>query len=177
MDASSVTICRSNTDCVIGIAEGVAVAVWLHHTNVEDVAELGRAVRKARRGASESVRLVQVVPRTAITPDARVRAALASMLRGLKGIVPYSVILFEAEGFRAAMIRSIVTSITSLSSPGFPHRVFGNLQDAAAWMCSGDATPSARQIEEVVQRVRSAVIGTGRSERGAKERSPAANYR
>jgi hypothetical protein len=177
MDASSVTICQSNADCVIGFAEGVAVALWVHHTNVEDVEELGKAVRRAHRGSSEPVRLVQVVPQTAITPDSRVRSALASMLRGQQGIVSHSVILFEGEGFRAAMIRSIVTSITSLSNPGFPHRVFGRLPEAAAWMCDGNATPSTRRIEDVVQRIRTAVVAAEGHERRAKERSPAAHYR
>jgi hypothetical protein len=169
MDARSVVICRSSSDCVIGFAEGVAVAVWLQRTKLEDVAELGRAVRQARRGANEFVRLVQIVPQTASTPDGRVRAALATLLRGLRGIVSHSVILFEAEGFRAAMIRSIVTSITALSNPGFPHRVFSNLPDAAAWMCDGHSAPTARQIEEIARRVRAAAGGSAGPERGPKQ--------
>jgi hypothetical protein len=177
MDAGSVTIARSNADCIIGFAEGVAVAVWLHHTNIEDVAELGRTVRRAHHGSRDSVRVVQVVTQTATTPDARVRAALASLLRGAKGIVSHSVILYEGEGFRAAVVRSIVTSIASLLNPGFPHRVFGRLPDAAAWMSGGDASPNARQIEEVVQRVRAAIVGSDGPTRGATERSASAQHR
>jgi len=173
MDAPSVTLCRSNVDCVIGAADSVAVAFWLHQTTVEDVEELGRAARRAQQGSSERVRLVQIVPQTAATPDARVRAALARMLRGLQGIVSHSVIVFEGEGFRAAMVRSIVTSIASLSNPGFPHRVFATLPEAAAWMCDRRGALDARQIEAIVQRVRTAIARGEAPERRANERSTA----
>jgi hypothetical protein len=165
MDVTSVTLCRSNTDCVIGAGRGVVVAFWRHDTHVEDVEELARAVRSAQRGAKEPVRLVQVVPQSAVTPDGRVRAALARMLRGLRGVVSHSVVLYEGEGFRAAMIRSIATSVLSLSSPGFPHRVFGKLPEAAAWMSDGGTAPSARHIEDVVERVRTAVARARAPER------------
>jgi hypothetical protein len=46
-------------------------------------------------------------------------------------------------------------------NPDFPRRVFGKLPDAAAWMCDGDATPIARQIEEAVRCVRTAVQPPG----------------
>jgi hypothetical protein len=177
MDATRVTLCRSNTDCAIGVAEGVVVACWLHNTNIEDVEELGRAVRRAQSGPNELVKLVQVVPQTAVTPDARVRSALARMLRGLQGLVSHSAIVFEGHGFRAAMVRSIVTSITSLSNPGFPHRVFAKLPQAAAWMYDDSAVLSARQLEDVAQRVRAAVVRSDVLEQRAKERSAAAHYR
>jgi hypothetical protein len=173
MDATPVTLCRSNADCVIGASSGVVVVFWRHHTHVEDVDELARAVRSAQRGSEEPVRLVQVVPQSATTPDGRVRAALARMLRGLTGVVSHSVVLYEGEGFRAAMIRSIATSVLSLSSPGFPHRVFGQLPEAAAWMSGGDTALSARHIEEVVERVRTAVGRANAADRRAKEREHA----
>lgn len=177
MDATRVTLCRCNADCAIGAVEGLAVAVWLCHTNVEDLQELGRAVRRAQRAPNELVRLIQVVPQTALSPDARIRSEVARMLRGLQGIVSHSAIVFEGHGFRAAMVRSVVTSITSLSNPGFPHRVFAKLPQAAAWMCDGSASLGARQLEEVVQHVRNSVVRTDGSEQQAKERSAAANYR
>lgn len=170
MDATPVTLCRSNADCVIGAGPGVVVAFWRHHTRLEDVEELARAVRRAQGSRKEPVLLVQVVPQCAATPDGRVRDALARMLRGLRGAVSHSVVLYEGEGFRAAMIRSIVTSVQSLSSPGFPHRVFGKLPEAAAWMSGGGTAPSARHIEAVVDRVRTAVARANPPERQALER-------
>jgi hypothetical protein len=173
MDPPALIVCRSNADCVIAAAEGVAVAFWLCHTNVEDVDELARAARRAQQGSTERVRLVQIVPQTAVSPDARARAALAHMLRGLQGVVSHSVIVFEGEGFRAAMVRSIVTSIASLSNPGFPHRVFAQLPDAAAWMCAGRAGLDAGQVEAVVQHVRTTIVRGGASARRDPDRSAA----
>jgi hypothetical protein len=76
------------------------------------------------------------------------------MLRGLQGVVSHSVVVYEGKGFRASMIRSIATSVTSRSHPGFPHRVFGSLADAVRWMCDGRTAQTVREIEEVVQRLR-----------------------
>jgi hypothetical protein len=173
MDAASVIVCRSNADCVIAAAEGVAVAFWLCHTTVEDVEELARAARRAQQGSTERVRLVQIVPQTAVPPDARARAALVRMLRGLQGIVSHSVIVFEGEGFRAAMVRSIVASIASLSNPGFPHRVFAQLPEAAAWMNEGSAELGAEKVEAIVQHIRTAIVRGGASARRGPARSAA----
>lgn len=160
MEPKQLTVVRSNADCIIGAAEGVAVAVWVQHTLVEDVAALGDAARRAVRGPRQPVKLVQIVSATAITPDGAARAALARMLRGLQGTVSHSAIVHEAEGFRAAMVRSIVTGIAALSNPGFPHRVFARLLEATAWMCDdgaalGPRTFEAQHIEAVVERLRS----------------------
>lgn len=180
MEPNPLIITQSNADCVIGAAEGVAVAVWMLHTHARDVPALAEAAHVAQRGAPGRVKLIQMVPETAITPDGQARAALSRLLRGLLGVVSHSAILHEAEGFRAAMVRSIVTGIASLSNPGFPHRVFARLPEAAAWMCHDGARPrpldgpalDAAHLESVVQRVRASGSGGASPLRLARERAP-----
>jgi hypothetical protein len=176
------TICRSNADCVIGVADGIAVALWVYATKPADVTALTDAARSARSASGATVKLVQIVPETALTPDGRARDALAHMLRGLKGIVSHSAIVHEAEGFRAALIRSIVTGVVSLSNPGFPHRVFAKLPEAAAWLCTPNTAldpqrGDAQQIEMIVDRIRMGTGGAQILERRAKERAPTIEYR
>lgn len=157
MDANEVTICRTNSDCVFGFARGVAVAFWRFHTNAQDVLELEATASQARKASGQPVALIQVVPASAITPDAEARAALARMLRNLYGSVSHSAIVHEAEGFRAAMIRSIVTGVAALSNPGFPHRVFGRLPEAVAWISQENPRLGARKLTMTVARVRAAI--------------------
>jgi hypothetical protein len=174
MDLNQLTIFHSNADCVIGAADGVAVALWVRDTSAEDVAALADAARRALR-SHESVKLFQIVSATAAAPDGRARTALARMLRGLQGSASHSAIVHEAEGFRAVMIRSIVTGVASLSNPGFPHRVFAKLPEATAWMCES-ASPGSRlfeprQLEAVVQQIRTSGDGMPALARRTKERA------
>jgi len=157
MAVNQVTICRSNSDYVVGFGRGFAVAYWRYHTNAEYVPELEAAALRAHKAFGGSIGLIQVVPASAITPDSRARGALVQMLRSLNGFVSHSAIVHEAEGFRAAMIRSIVTGVAALSNPGFPHRVFAEVPEAANWMSQGNERWSAVQIVSTVDRIRGSI--------------------
>lgn len=146
--------CRINADCNIGFAAGLAVAFWRHHTCCDDVLALEAATIGAHEGCGRRVALIQVVSATAIVPDEPARAALAAFLRRSGRIVARSAIVHEAQGFRAAMIRSIVTGIAALSNPGFPHRVYGCVPDATDWLCQPGDPLAAPRAREVVERVR-----------------------
>jgi hypothetical protein len=154
MEARAVTICRANSDYVVGFSRGVAIAFWRFHTKAEYVSELEATALRAHKACGERIALMQVVAGSAITPDGRARGALAQMLRSLNGIVSHSAIVHEAEGFRAAMIRSIVTGVAALSNPGFPHRVFAEVPEAAGWMSEGNERLNIVHIVSSVDRLR-----------------------
>jgi hypothetical protein len=155
MKADQVTIFRMSSDHVVGFTAGLAIAFWRFHTNADDVPGLAEAARRAQAACGKRVALIQVVPATAITPDGPARAALANMLRQLDGVVSSSAIVHEAEGFRAAMIRSIVTGLATLSQPAFPHRVFAKVGEAATWMSALDGGARPERIALAVSQVRS----------------------
>jgi hypothetical protein len=156
MEPGQVTICRSNADCVVAFGNGIAVACWRYHTQVLDIHELAAAARRAHEASGAPIGMIQLVAASAITPDGQARSAIAHMLQSLHGVVSHSAIVHEAEGFRAAMIRSIVTGLAAISNPGFPHRVFAKLPDAAAWMAADSRRLSALQIVSTATRARSA---------------------
>lgn len=157
MEARQVTICRGNTDYVVGFTRGFAVAYWRYHTNAEYVVELEAAALRAYKAFGGPIALMQIVPGSAITPDSRARAALVQMLRSLNGFVSHSAIVHEAEGFRAAMVRSIVTGVAALSNPGFPHRVFAEVPEAAHWMSHGNERLSAVHLVSSADRIRGSI--------------------
>jgi hypothetical protein len=156
VEPKAATITRSNADCVLGYANGIAVALWRYNTTAPDVQELERTALLAHGAHARPIALIQVVPASALTPDAAARTALARMLLNLNGRVSHSALVHEAEGFRAAMIRSIVTGIAALSNPGFPHRVFARLEEAVAWMTPKNphGRVDALRFTEAVAKVR-----------------------
>lgn len=155
--ANQLEVTHKNSDCAIGFTSGVAVAFWRLHTKAADVLELQRAAGQAFEVSGTSIALVQIVLSSALAPDSYARAALAHMLTTLHGRVSHSAIVHEGEGFRAAMIRSIVTGVVALSNPGFPHRVFSTLAESVTWMTKADQRLDAAKINLTVAKVRAAV--------------------
>jgi hypothetical protein len=151
---SGLILCRANADCSIGFDRGVAVAFWRYHTYAEDVLALEAAVLRAHQACGHRIGLIQIVSATAIVPDQHARAALAGFLRRSNRIVARSALVHEAQGFRAAMIRSIVTGITALSNPGFPHRVYGSLPDALDELCRPGSDLAASDVRDLVAKLR-----------------------
>ena len=160
MEAEHVIICQVNPDCVIGFVPGLAVALWRHHTHPESVQQLEVAARQAYKASKQPIGLVQIAPGTALAPDARARTALVRMLQALNGTVGCSALVHEAEGFRAALIRSIVTGLAALSNPGYPHRVFTTVGEAAAWMGNHQQGLIPARVRRVVAEVREAASPT-----------------
>lgn len=154
MGAIQVALCENDEDHVVGFGEGLAVVLWRLRTDAGVVPGVEAAARRAHADARHQVGLIQVVAPAAIAPDGAARAALVRALRQLDGVVSHSAIVHEAEGFRAAMIRSIVTGIATLSNPGYPHRVFATVLEAADWMSRGNERLNAQRIASVVARVR-----------------------
>lgn len=75
---------------------------------------------------------MQVVEESAIVPDAPARNALADLLRDAAGSVTLSSVTHEGGGFRASLIRGIVTGLLLVSKPTFPHMVFESTERALA---------------------------------------------
>lgn len=156
MPPDAVEITRVNSDCVLGFGAGVAIALWRYETTGADVLELQKTAERAHAAAGQPIALIQVVAASAIPPDAQVRTALGRMLASLLGRVSHSAIVHETEGFRAAMIRSIVTGLVALSNPGFPHRVFSTVEESVSWMTSGNANLQRAKLLLAIESVRAA---------------------
>lgn len=132
-------ISEATEDVTIATRGNWAIAVWLQTTRSSHVAEVRAAVRRARETAGPDVVLLQLVAPQASMPDSSVRKALVEMLRSFEGIVTRSALVHVGSGFRASMIRSIVTGLNALSQQRFPHRVFSSLPEAVAWL--GETSP------------------------------------
>lgn len=95
--------------------------------------------------------MVTVVEAAADMPDSAARDELARLFRSLSASVVCSALIFEGDGFKAATVRALTTTINLVARQPFPHRVFATVADAAKWMGTYAAlkTSAARIGEHV----------------------------
>jgi hypothetical protein len=67
-------------------------------------------------------------------PDAQVRQALDAMVPRLAPYYACVAAVFEGGGFRAAMIRGVLTSFQLLGRLKYPHRVFDTVAECSKWV-------------------------------------------
>lgn len=133
---TSATIQEVDANFCIASWRQLFVVIWRHDTNAEGLAALRRTF--AQFAATHSpIGLLTIVEAKAPLPPAQVRSGLASFLTEQGAHIKRSAVVFEGEGFRAAAVRGVVTGLTMLARPPYPHKVFGSIDDACAWLAPG----------------------------------------
>lgn len=112
------------------------IAVWRNVTTADAVHAMRDTIQALGKRHPGGVTLLQLVEAHAVMPDSAARAALTDMLNTSRNVVKYSAVVYEGEGFKAAAVRGIVTSLTMLAKPPFPHRIFSTVDTAAVWQTS-----------------------------------------
>lgn len=129
------------------------ICLWRRETTPSAVQALYDVT--ARLGTPSG--MLTVVEANAALPNSQVRAAVANVLRDSARSVVCSALVFEGEGFRAAAVRAITTTISQLARAPFPHRVFGTVEEAARWLESIEPQLSAAKLCEDLRRLREAL--------------------
>ena len=148
------TIHASTERYVLATWQDLVLAVWCGDTTMAGVREGQRVFDDHAAKTPNGVLLLTVVEEQAPMPDGDARAGLGRLLKSGAGRTRRSAVVYEGAGFRAATVRSVVTGITALSKPPFPHRVFALVDQAAAFLSEDDPTVTRAQISNVVADVR-----------------------
>jgi hypothetical protein len=106
---------------------------------------------------------ITLIAHDAPLPGAGVRAAFDA---AAPIVAPYYcgvAAVFEGTGFRAAMVRGIVTSFQLLSPTKYPQSVFSNVDDTAKWLLphvkkAGVDVASTEEIAELLHTVRNIAV-------------------
>jgi hypothetical protein len=109
------------------------VIIWRHDTTHDGVSDLRRALT-ATASKSEQIALVTIVEPNAPPPPSEVRDALARLLGEFGRTIRFSAVAFEGSGFRAAMVRGVVTGLTLLARMPYPHKVFAGVDESSRWL-------------------------------------------
>jgi hypothetical protein len=150
---------RVEDDYALGRYRDLFVLIWRHETTIEGCRTFRDELFRFAEGRPQGIGLLTIVEETAPMPPGESRQSIASTLRDASDHIHASAVVFEGAGFRAAAVRSVVVGLTMLARQKFPHRVFGNLSDAATWMHGtlGDALEegfSGEQLEKAVADIR-----------------------
>jgi hypothetical protein len=131
LDDGGLQLLVKDDDYLLATWRRIVIVVWKGNTTFESVTRVGEAINSlARKEGPAGLFIVTDV--TAPLPPALVRKTAANILATAP--IGYFCVTFEGNGFRAAAVRGVVTSITMFTTHAFPHRAFSNIEEAAVWV-------------------------------------------
>lgn len=149
-----VSINSYNRNYAYGHSGRVVVALWRGRTTA-DAVEKGWKLVNSR---ANSALLLTIIEARAALPDRDALAQLARFLAVAQARVSRSAAVIEAEGFRGATIRALISGLALLAKPAFPHRVFADVASAAEFLAGKPDSPQGAvdvaQILHTVDEVR-----------------------
>lgn len=109
---------------------------------------------------------ISIIANDAPLPEAETRAVLD---KGVPIVSPFYACVgavYEGTGFRAALVRGILTSFQLLSRSKYPQRTFSSVEECARWIFPllaplGMVVASADEIVEAVEAVRAYATSKG----------------
>lgn len=121
------------TDYAMTSLDNLFVCLWRVHTRVEGIEKFVKHVAALAPQHAAGIGLITIVPPKAVPPELGVRDHLARMFSDSPN-VKGSAICFEGTGLRATIVRSVVTGLTIISQPAFPHKVFASLVEGVTFV-------------------------------------------
>ncbi len=109
------------------------VVIWRHLTTAEGVASVGKALARAA-DAGRRISVVISIEPSATPPAAAERKALSSVFTRYAQVVVAVAVVPQGTGFRASMVRGVVTGLALVSRFPYPYKVFGDLDEATKWL-------------------------------------------
>jgi len=115
-----------------GTWRNVVIVLWRFDTLPEDVKFASELLERLAKMHPEGVGLFQSLEDTCLkTPSGPAKEAIAKLLLDGRSYVRASTILFNGQGFRAAIVRAVATGLISMTRPGFPHQAHSHIEKAA----------------------------------------------
>jgi hypothetical protein len=132
-------------DHTVCTVENFVVLFWKALPTLNGVERCNQAFHALRRAQPKAKIgfLTVIEPESGRTnPGADFRKALSAILKEHEKAIGASVIVFEGSGFRATIVRSIVTGVSLAQRLSFPHSVVSELEPGTRWLIErlGDQT-------------------------------------
>lgn len=117
----------------LGAYGPVALSVWDSEPTLEDARGSTRLLGELAK-RHERIGLLAVLGTSCSVPDDEVRSELRRGVTAVAGSVGAVANLVEGLGFRSAALRGVLTSMVLMIRPGYPQKIFGELEPAAAFL-------------------------------------------
>ncbi len=143
--ASKFQLLESDLHHLKAAAGNFLFMIWRRETQAAAFTRGVGLARELGKRQGAKIGVCQVVELEAVPPDAEARRAFQQLLE--LDCVAHSSVIHDGTGFKAASVRAIVNLQILLTKPKFPHRVFGSVQEAAAFHAASEA-PLGRKLEQ-----------------------------
>ena len=110
------------------------ILIWRNETTEEGVNDFRNTLQRLTTTNRDGLGLLTIIEPNAPPPASKVRDELARVLGQFGKLIKYSAVAFEGSGFRAAMVRGVVTGLTMLARMPYPHKVFPGVDQSAEWL-------------------------------------------
>jgi hypothetical protein len=118
-------------DYAVGAWDNLLVLIWRRNTTADAARDVRGFCESIAREQPGGIFILTLVRAQAPPPDPEARAIMVRLLKDGKSYIRAVAVVIEGKGFRASMVRSVVTGLTFLARSPFPHRVC-DLEDAVA---------------------------------------------
>lgn len=121
-----------------------------------------------RRAQADGGAVFTLVERDVGPPAEDARERLNEVRASGRGVVRAMASVYETQGFAAAALRSVATSVSVATKAAFPQRSFGAVGEAAAWFCAqlaGAGGPALRADELIAALTELRAAGRSRAPR------------
>jgi len=124
---------RVTPDYAFGSWEDLFFCCWRVHTTLAGAEEAMAYCEGFAASRPAGIGMLTIVEANAPAPNNDARHAIARFLRSAT-YLRASAVAFEGSGFRAAVVRSVVSGLTMLARQPFEHKVFDSVATAAGWL-------------------------------------------
>jgi hypothetical protein len=143
----------------LGHTRTVVVLVWRNASSIEAIHTLARTFDAIRGRHSDSlVGFLSIIERDcSLDMPSEVRGGLTRVLDQNQDVIGGAAIVYEGEGFKATVVRSVITAINIAARTRFPNGVFGDVSSAADWLVEriGETPQAQSSLVGAAMRLRS----------------------
>lgn len=152
-----VQVFESTLDHAVGTCGRLIVTTWRRRMSPEAVLGVRQRTEANLPPGIKGVLFLVVVEESAEAPSKDARHSLAELLHAHAEQIAGGAMVFEGSGFRAAMVRSVATSMALLARTQFSFKVFPSVSRAAAWLAPlSEAALTPEEVYEAAQQIRNA---------------------
>lgn len=131
------------------------VSLWHEPATKEDVERLWREAAGLLDQGTDNICLLLIVEKKSrqLSPS-QAREVAVAMVRDLSDRLGAVAIVIEGDGIRRVGVRAVFTGLGLIMRPGFPWKMFVEVDAATEWLTSGYARSSALQLRRTVAALR-----------------------
>lgn len=146
----------SGREGAVAIDGACVLIVHLEAPTLPIVSAMGRAYAKAAALDQKIAHLCLIEHAAGLLPPGEARDAIGSLMQRFDKRLAAAALVYEAQGFKATVVRSVATGLAMASRITHPMRVFAELPAACSWVAERVMPSSEARLFDIVSQLRAA---------------------